>query len=152
MCRMQNYKACFSMVGKKKALDFQVTFADMQQLHLIRQKVARLLTILKSFHSIICDLEAHSMKLNEARAESVSFETFQGFEMSKAQALTYIRRVEWIASFSDGISTLVGSSAVHIMSVNADHFSWWVFSSFDMIRCCFKRTLLRTATLNLFVN
>jgi hypothetical protein len=99
LLHIQNYKACFSVVGTVKAVDFPVTFADMQQLHLLRQKLARLLNILGSFHSTVYSMEAHSTRLNKERIDSVSFETLQGFEMSKAQALTYIRRVKWIMNF-----------------------------------------------------
>ena len=113
-CR--NYKACFSVVGTKKIVDFPVTFEDMQRLHLLRQKVARILDVLKSFHSIICSLQAHGTRLNEAGVGSVSLENLQELEMCQDQALTYIRRIEWISSFSDGISSLVSSLPVDAMA------------------------------------
>ena len=56
---IKDEKACFSRVGKKKQFDFEVTFADRQQVHRLQEKMRQCRSVLDSCIDVASKCGAH---------------------------------------------------------------------------------------------
>jgi hypothetical protein len=104
---MQNEKACFSRVGIMKEYDYSLTFADIQELQLFRQKLLRILSVLDSCSAVAKGCERHCRQLHTLKATLSYDMVLDGLQTYADQIDRYRRNVATLMEYSSGTSNLV---------------------------------------------
>jgi hypothetical protein len=104
---MQDDKACFSRVGIKKAYDYSLTFADMQKLQLLRQKILRTLSVLDACLAVAKGCERLCQRLDALKVTTANEMIFAGLMAYEDEINRHRRGLTTLLDYSSGTATLV---------------------------------------------